>query len=67
MEPPRRSAPSSSACLRGAWGVVLAAEHPERVAGAAFIGPAVPLAPPLPERTGDSFDERLEHRRRWAK
>jgi pimeloyl-ACP methyl ester carboxylesterase len=49
------------------WGVVLAAEHPERVAGAAFIGPAVPLAPPLPERTVYSFDEPLATDDGWAK
>ena len=49
------------------WGVVLAAEHPERVAGAAFISPAVPLAPPLPERTVYSFDELLETDEEWAK
>ena len=49
------------------WGVLLAAEHPERVAGAAFIGPAVPLAPPLPERAVYPFDERLETHEGWAK
>jgi pimeloyl-ACP methyl ester carboxylesterase len=49
------------------WGVVLAAEHPERVAGAAFIGPAVPLAPPLPERTVYPFDEQLDIDDGWAK
>ena len=49
------------------WGVVLAAEHPERVAGAAFIGSAVPLAPPLPERTVYPFDERLDIDDGWAK
>jgi pimeloyl-ACP methyl ester carboxylesterase len=49
------------------WGVALAAEHPERVAGAAFIGPAVPLAPPLPERTVYPFDGRLDTEEGWAK
>jgi pimeloyl-ACP methyl ester carboxylesterase/predicted glycosyltransferase len=49
------------------WGVMLAAEHPERVAGAAFIGPAVPLAPPLPERTVYPFDEPLHTDEGWAK
>jgi pimeloyl-ACP methyl ester carboxylesterase len=49
------------------WGVLLAAEHPERVAGAAFIGPAIPLAPPLPERTVFAFDELLETDEGWAK
>ena len=49
------------------WGVVLAAEHPERVAGAAFVGPAVPLAPPLPERTVYPFAERVDTDEGWAK
>lgn len=49
------------------WGVVLAAEQPERVAGAVFIGPAVPLAPPLPERTVYPFAERLDTDDGWAK
>ena len=49
------------------WGVVLAAEHPERVAGAAFVGPAVPLAPPLPERTMYPFAERVDTDEGWAK
>src|SRR5918992_4959035 len=42
------------------WGVMLAAEHPERVEAAAFIGPAVGLTPPLPERDVYGFEERLE-------
>jgi pimeloyl-ACP methyl ester carboxylesterase/predicted glycosyltransferase len=49
------------------WGLHLAAEHPERVAGAAFIAPAVPLAPPLPERTAYPFEEPLETDEGWAK
>ena len=32
------------------WGLLLAAEHPERITAAAFIGPAVPLGPANPER-----------------
>jgi pimeloyl-ACP methyl ester carboxylesterase len=49
------------------WGVLLAAQHPERVAGAAFIGPAVPLAQPLPERTVYPFDDLLDTDEGWAK
>jgi len=49
------------------WGVLLAAEHPERIAGAAFVGPAVPLAPPLPERTVYPFAEPLDTDDGWAK
>ena len=46
---------------------MLAAEHPERVAAAAFIGPSVTLAPPLPERAVYSFDEPLDTDEGWAK
>jgi pimeloyl-ACP methyl ester carboxylesterase len=49
------------------WGVLLAAEHPERVAGAAFIGPAVALAPPLPERAVYAFEEPVDTDEGWAK
>jgi pimeloyl-ACP methyl ester carboxylesterase len=49
------------------WGTLLAAEHPERVLGAAFVGPAVPLAPPHPERTVHPFDEVLDTDEGWAK
>jgi pimeloyl-ACP methyl ester carboxylesterase len=49
------------------WGALLAAEHPDRVDSAAFIGPAVPLAPPLPERAIYSFSERLDTTEEWAK
>ena len=49
------------------WGTVLAADHPGRVLGAIFIGPAVPLAPSLPERDVYSFHERLDTDEGWAK
>jgi pimeloyl-ACP methyl ester carboxylesterase/predicted glycosyltransferase len=49
------------------WGVTLAAEQPERVLGAAFISPAVPLAPPLPERSVYPFEETLDTDEGWAK
>ena len=43
---------------------LLAAEHPERVDGAVFIAPSVPLgAQPLPSAIVHSFDERARHRR----
>src|SRR5579862_780168 len=48
-------------------GVVLAAQHPERVAGAVFMSPALPLTPPLPERTGHDFDAVLPTYEGWAK
>jgi pimeloyl-ACP methyl ester carboxylesterase len=49
------------------WGSLLAADHPERVAGAVFIAPAVPLAPPHPERAAYDFHERLDTDEGWAK
>ena len=48
------------------WGTVLAAEHPERVAGAVFIAPAAPFAQHL-ARTTTPFDEPLETYDGWAK
>jgi pimeloyl-ACP methyl ester carboxylesterase/predicted glycosyltransferase len=48
-------------------GLMLAAEHPDRVTGAVFICPAVPLAPPLPERTRYPWDEVLATEEGWAK
>jgi pimeloyl-ACP methyl ester carboxylesterase/predicted glycosyltransferase len=53
---------------RGAlWALLLAAEHPERVTAAAFIGPSAPLAPPHPERSVYSFSEPLESDEGWVK
>jgi pimeloyl-ACP methyl ester carboxylesterase/predicted glycosyltransferase len=49
------------------WGTMLAAEHPERVARLAYICPAVPLAPQLPERRGYALDEPLATDEGWAK
>jgi pimeloyl-ACP methyl ester carboxylesterase len=47
--------------------LLLAAGHPERVAGVVFIGPAVPLPPATPRaRAIISFDERLEDYEGWA-
>jgi pimeloyl-ACP methyl ester carboxylesterase len=52
---------------RGAlWGVVLAAEHPERVAAAVFIAPATPLVTHS-ARTAEMFEERLEAHEGWGK
>src|SRR5258708_14067049 len=49
------------------WALPLAAEHPERAAGAGFIGPALPLSPPYPNRVMYSFDEGLDTTEAWAK
>ena len=48
--------------------LLLASDHPERVAGAVFIGPALPLSPPVEGR--DPIEEFLEPRDSdvgWAK
>jgi pimeloyl-ACP methyl ester carboxylesterase/predicted glycosyltransferase len=48
------------------WGTLLAAEHPERVAGAVFIAPAAPFAQHLARAT-TPFDEPLESYEGWGK
>ena len=48
------------------WALLLAAEHPERVAGAVFIGPALPLGPSHPQRM-ISFNDVLDADEGWAK
>jgi pimeloyl-ACP methyl ester carboxylesterase/predicted glycosyltransferase len=47
--------------------LILAAEHPERVAGLACIAPAVSLAPGHPERAAHPVDEPLSTTEGWAK
>jgi len=48
------------------WHLLLAAEHPERVAGSVFIAPALPLAPLPPGRFAD-FDVRHPDNEGWHK
>ena len=47
--------------------LVLAAEHPERVAGLVFIAPSLPIAPGHPERAVHAFDAELDTEDGWAK
>ena len=47
--------------------LALAAEHADRVAGAVFIAPALPIAPGHPERGVHSFDDPLATDEGWAK
>jgi pimeloyl-ACP methyl ester carboxylesterase/predicted glycosyltransferase len=47
--------------------LILAAEHPERVTGAIFIGPGVSLTPMPAERLRYSWDEVLDTYEGWAK
>src|SRR5215217_7071330 len=54
--------------LGGQRGLVLAAEHPERVESAVFIGPAfMGGGEPLPERTVYDFDTEYDTDAGWAK
>jgi pimeloyl-ACP methyl ester carboxylesterase/predicted glycosyltransferase len=47
--------------------LILAGEHPDRVTGAVFIAPAVPLAAPQPDREHYPWDEVLATDEGWAK
>ena len=49
------------------WGTILAADHPDRVDGIVYIGPAVGLAPGHPERNVFSFEDSLDSEIDWAK
>jgi len=48
------------------WSTLLAADHPDRVDGVVYLGPAVGLAPPHPERAVHSFLEPLDTDEGWA-
>src|SRR3954462_5276538 len=54
-------------CGPAGGALLLAANHPERIRGGLFFSPALPLTPPLPERTGFSFDAELPAYEGWAK
>jgi pimeloyl-ACP methyl ester carboxylesterase/predicted glycosyltransferase len=47
--------------------LLLAAEHPERFAGAVFICPAVPIGEPVAGRTTHPWAEELDTEEGWAK
>lgn len=53
----------------GPWALALAARHPERVTGAVFIAPNVPLAPGHPERVraADTFDVPRSDHTGWGR
>ncbi|MBA2725781.1 MAG: alpha/beta fold hydrolase [Actinomycetota bacterium] len=48
-------------------GLMLAADHPDRVSGAVFIGASLPVTPPPAERLIFDFDEPLATDEGWAK
>ena len=54
-------------CAIAGGALLLAADHPERVVGAVFMSPALPITPPRPERTGNAFEAVLDHYEGWAK
>ena len=54
-------------CAAAGAALLLAADHAERVRGAVFMSPALPITPPAPERTGFAFDEELRRYEGWAK
>jgi pimeloyl-ACP methyl ester carboxylesterase len=49
------------------WGTIVAADHPERIDGIVYIGPAVGLAPGHPERQVYDLDEVYDTDEGWAK
>jgi pimeloyl-ACP methyl ester carboxylesterase/predicted glycosyltransferase len=54
--------------LGGQRGLLLAAEHPDRVLGAVFIGPSYPGGgSPLPERAVHAWADELDTDEGWAK
>jgi len=48
-------------------GLLLAAEHPERVGGAVFIAPSVPFGEPVADRQLYPWNEELDTDEGWAK
>jgi pimeloyl-ACP methyl ester carboxylesterase/predicted glycosyltransferase len=49
------------------WATIVAADHPERVDGVVYIGPAVGFAPGHADRQIFSFDEEYDTDEGWAK
>lgn len=58
-----------SASQGGCWGLVLAAEHPDRIPAAIFIGTDLPFGPSQPEqeRAFLTFNEELDRYDGWSK
>jgi pimeloyl-ACP methyl ester carboxylesterase/predicted glycosyltransferase len=49
------------------WATIVASDHPDRVDGIVYVGPAVGLAPGHPERQVYAFDEEYDTDEGWAK
>jgi pimeloyl-ACP methyl ester carboxylesterase/predicted glycosyltransferase len=56
-----------SLSLGAQWGLLLAAEQPQRIDRAVFICPALPLGDPPPGRVSHPWDEELSTDEGWAK
>ena len=61
------TAVSMSVSAGANWNLVLAAEHPDRIAGAVFIGSSLPFGPGQPHRAAslEAFDETLDSNEGW--
>jgi pimeloyl-ACP methyl ester carboxylesterase len=59
----------ASNSIGATWGLILAAEHPERIRASVFIAPTLPLVPPLPARAASLavFNEPRETYEGWFK
>ncbi|WP_326924502.1 alpha/beta hydrolase [Capillimicrobium parvum] len=53
--------------LGAQWALLLAAEHPDRVDRAAFVGPALAIGERAPDRVFHPWDEELDTDEGWAK
>ncbi|MEO8706218.1 MAG: alpha/beta fold hydrolase [Kofleriaceae bacterium] len=49
------------------WNLILAANHPQRIKGAIFISPAIPIVAELPERAAFAFTGTYDTDEGWAK
>lgn len=49
------------------WNLLLAANHPERIKGAIFVSPAMPIVDELPERAKFAFTGQYDTDEGWAK
>ena len=56
-----------SLSMAALWALMLAADHADRVAGAVFIGPTLPMPPRFESRTSYPFDDVLDTDEGWAK
>jgi pimeloyl-ACP methyl ester carboxylesterase/predicted glycosyltransferase len=54
-------------CGSAAAGLLICTHQRERIRGAIFMSPALPLTPPVPDRVGHSFDADLPAYDGWAK